>query len=54
MATPSDAALITQYERLRKEADQPQQRSEQVEVRLIQLERLLPDSYTYPNDPPLE
>lgn len=54
MSKPSDAALIAQYERLRQEADQLQERSEQVDARLVQLERLLPDTYTYPGDPPLE
>ena len=54
MATPNATALIAQYERLRQEADQLDQRSEQVEARLVQLERLLPNTYTYPGDSKLE
>ena len=54
MATPNGAALIAEYERLRQEADQLDRRSEQVEARLVHVERLLPDRYTYPGDPPLE
>ena len=54
MATPTATALIAEYERLRQEADQLDQRSEQVEARLVQLERLLPNSYTYPGDSKLE
>ena len=54
MSKPSDADLIAQYERLRQEADQLQERSEQVDARLVQLERLLPNRYTYPGDSPLE
>ena len=54
MTTPDDAALIAEYERLRQEADQLFRRTEQVDARLVELERLLPDSYTYPGDPPLE
>ena len=50
MTTPDDVALIAEYERLRHEADQLNQRSEQVDARLVELERLLPDSYTYPGD----
>ena len=54
MATPAVAALITEYERLRQEANQLDRRSEQIEARLIQLERLLPNRYTYPGDSNLE
>ncbi|MCH8047193.1 MAG: hypothetical protein IID44_26115 [Planctomycetes bacterium] len=54
MATPNATALIAQYERLRQEADQLDQRSEQIEARLVQLERLLPNTYTYPGDSKLE
>ena len=47
------AALIAEYEHLRREADKLDERSEQVETRLIELERLLPNNYQFPGDPPL-
>ncbi len=51
MTTPDEATLIAEYERLRREADELDERSEQIADRLVELERLLPDSYAYPNDP---
>ena len=51
MTTPDDATLIAEYERLRHEADELNQRSEHVDARLVELDKLLPDSYTYPGDP---
>ncbi len=47
------ATLIAEYERLRCEADKLDERSEQIEARLIELERLLPNNYQFPGDPPL-
>ena len=52
MTIPDDATLIAEYERLRHEADELNQRSEQVDARLVELERLLPDHYVFPGDPP--
>ena len=54
MTTPDNSALIAEYEKLRREAEQLCRRSERVDARLVELEGLLPDSYTYPGDPPLE
>ncbi len=51
MTIPGDAALIAEYERLRHEVDELDRRSEQTHARLVELERLLPNSYTYPGDP---
>jgi len=51
MTKPDEATLIAEYERLRREADELDQRSEQIDGRLVELERLLPDSYSYPGDP---
>lgn len=53
MPKPADAALIAEYEGLRHEANKLDKRSEQVDARLIELERLLPDSYTFPGEEPL-
>ena len=53
MIADEHAALIAEYERLRQEADELDQRSEQVDARLVELERILPDSCTYPGDRPL-
>lgn len=53
MTKPDVAAVIAEYERLRHEADALDKRSERIEARMIELERLLPDGYTYPGDPPL-
>ncbi len=52
MTTPGEAALIARYERLRHQADELDQRSDEVDRLLIALECRLPDHYTYPGDPP--
>lgn len=54
MTISNEATLIVEYERLRHEANQLNKRNEQVDARLVELEKLLPNSYTYPGDPPLE
>ena len=54
MNKTNEAALIAEYENLRREADKLDQRGEQVDARLVELEHLLPDSYTYPGDPLLD
>ncbi len=54
MVKLNDTALIAEYECLRREEYHLNARSEQGDARLIELERILPDSYTYPGDPPLK
>ncbi len=51
MTKPDDAALIAEYQRLRQELDELDERVEQVDHRLVELERILPDSYAHPGDP---
>ena len=53
MVKLNDTALIAEYEHLRREEYHLNARSDRVDARLIELERILPDSYTYPGDPPL-
>ena len=52
MVEQNDIALIAEYERLRREAYQLDAWSEQFDARLVELERSLPDDYTYPCDSP--
>ena len=47
MVKPNDTAFIAEYERLRREAYQLNVWSEQFDARLVELERILPDDYTY-------
>ncbi len=47
-------ALIREYERLRRKAHELDVQAETVDARLIEIEELLPDHYTFPGDPPLE
>ncbi len=54
MVKLNDTALIAEYECLRREEYHLNARSEQIDARLIELERILPDSYTYPGDPSLK
>lgn len=54
MTTPDDATLIAEYELLRRELEELDKRTNQVDARLVELDKLLPDSYTYPGDPPLD
>ncbi len=44
-------ALIAEYERLRRKAHELHVQAEYVDRRLTEIERLLPDEYTYPGDP---
>ncbi|MBN1910338.1 MAG: hypothetical protein JW818_11405 [Pirellulales bacterium] len=44
------AKLIREYERLRKLAHELDVQSNTVERRLVEIERLLPDRYSYPED----
>lgn len=53
MTIPNDAALIAEYERLRHELTERVRQGQKLDSRLVELERILPDSYTYPGDPPL-
>lgn len=43
----SEQQLIEQYESLRTEADELQRRLDEVEEAIVEIERRLPDSYTY-------
>ena len=55
--TPDDielATLFIEYENLRRERCRAYERIQEMDVRLLELEReLLPDSYTFPGDLPL-
>jgi len=42
--------LIREYERLRKLAHELDVQSNTVDQRLVEIERLLPDRYSYPED----
>lgn len=53
MTKPVEAALIAEYVRLRLELDGLDRRYEEIEARMVEVELLLPDNYTYPGDPPL-
>ena len=44
------AKLIREYERLRKLAHELDVQSNTVDQRLIEIERLLPDRYSFPGD----
>ena len=52
MVNSNDTALIAEYEQLRREAYQLNAWSEQVDARLVELERILPDDYTSLFDSP--
>ncbi len=45
--------LIAEYERLRRRAHELDVETETVDRRLIEIEKELPDHYTFPGDPPL-
>ena len=49
--TPDETALIAEYERLRHELDELDARTRQLDRKLIDIEKLLPDHYVYPGDP---
>jgi hypothetical protein len=49
-----EEALIAEYQRLRRLAHELEVQAECVDRRLIELERQLPDRYTFPGDPPLD
>jgi hypothetical protein len=44
------AKLIREYERLRKLAHELDVQSDTVDQRLVEIERLLPDRYSFPGD----
>jgi len=44
------AKLIREYERLRKLSHELDVQSNTVDQRLVEIERLLPDRYSYPGD----
>jgi hypothetical protein len=46
-------ALIAEYEWLRQQAKALDWQSNQIDARLIEIERKLPASYRFPDDPPL-
>ena len=46
------AKLIAEYERLRKLLRDLDAKAGQVDGRLVEIERELPDSYVHPDDPP--
>ena len=46
-------ALIAEYERLRRLAHELDVQSETVDARLVEIEKQLPDRYTFPGDTPL-
>ncbi len=59
MTTPDDAILIAKYERLRHKAEELDRRafklfarSAEIDARLVELEKLLLDDYTYRGDTP--
>ena len=47
-----EEALIAEYERMRRLAHELDVQAECVDRRLIEIERQLPDWYTFPGDPP--
>jgi hypothetical protein len=49
--TPDETALIAEYERLRRELDELDARARQLDRKLIDIEKLLPDHYVFPGDP---
>ena len=48
------ARLIAEYERLRRLLRDLDAQANTVDGRLVEIEGQLPDSYTFPGDPPLE
>jgi len=46
-------ALIREYERLRRKAHELHVQAEWVDRRLTEIEKQLPDRYTFSGDPPL-
>ncbi len=46
--------LIAEYARLRRLAHKLEVQSGAVDARLIEIERQLPDRYTFPGNPPLD
>ena len=52
MVKQNEIALVAEYERLRYEANQLEKWSEQVDARLVELERILPGDYIFPCDSP--
>lgn len=53
MLPEDEAKLIAEYERLRKRLHELNVQVEHIDRRLIQIERQLPDHFTFPGDPPL-
>ena len=49
-----EKTLIAEYEHLRRLAHELDVQAETVDRRLIEIEKLLPDHYTFPGDPPLD
>ncbi len=52
MITERKANLIAEYEQLRHNYDQLEEVAGWMEDRLVELERLLPEDYIFPGDPP--
>jgi len=48
-----EKALIAEYERLRRRAHELDVETQTVDRRLTEIEKELPDRYTFPGDPPL-
>ena len=49
-----EEALIQEYEKLRRKAHELEVQAECVDRRLLEIERQLPNRYTFPGDPPLD
>ena len=49
----TEESLIAEYERLRRRAHELDVETETVDRRLTEIEKELPDRYTFPGDPPL-
>ncbi|MBU4272497.1 MAG: hypothetical protein KKE86_12980 [Planctomycetes bacterium] len=50
----NENALIAEYEWLRKLAQTLDSQASDVDARLIEIERQLPDGYTFPGDLPID
>lgn len=48
----SEEELIAEYERLRKRLHELNVQAEYIDRRLVQIERQLPDRYSFPEDTP--
>lgn len=53
VANDKTRSLIAEYEWLRQQAKALDRQANQIDARLIEIERQLPTNYNFPDDPPL-